>query len=183
MPGSKACNGIMYFVHCVIYKFKLSWMCLPSVTSRHENLSMGTALTFPTCWGFRLIFATVFISNDKNVAHSKWVETHPAQLGFVYNTMGHRKLFQNMRLNQALVILWDGMSQPYASWWICQHFKFTITMHHLSSINLNKLLTDCYFLEVRSTVCGDAIKPIINFVFVMLRHRDENSQIGFRCLT
>ena len=143
----------------------------------------GSSSDVPYMLRFSAHFCNGFLSNDKNVAHSKWVETHPAQLGFVYNTMGHRKLFQNMRLNQALVILWDGMSQPYASWWICQHFKFTITMHHLSSINLNKLLTDCFFLEVRSTVCGDAIKPIINFVFVMLRHRDENSQKGFRCLT
>ena len=35
MPGSNACFGIMYLSHCLIYRFKLSFMCLLSFTSRH----------------------------------------------------------------------------------------------------------------------------------------------------
>ena len=63
---------------------------MDNMTQKRQHVGNVRA-DVPTCWGFRLIFAMVYIlSNDKNVAQRKRVKTHPAQLGFVYQTMGHK---------------------------------------------------------------------------------------------
>ena len=50
----------------------------------------GTSeLTLATHWALRVIFTVVYIYNDKNVASCKWMKTHPALFGFVYNTPIH----------------------------------------------------------------------------------------------
>ena len=83
--------------HCVIYKLKLSWMCLPSLTSCHVfvvwyNDNGQCEKKTSTCrerqsWcPYMLMFSShlcngLYISNDKNrVAQRKWVKTHPGDI-------------------------------------------------------------------------------------------------------
>ena len=51
---------------------------------------------------FWVLFTVVFISNIKNVALCKWVETHPALLGFEYYTTGQNTSLRYACLKQEL---------------------------------------------------------------------------------
>ena len=118
MLGSSACNEIMYFVPLCYIQIQAELDVSPRnyvapsfvVCFKDNGLYDTKTSTCRECQSwcalhvevFALFFAMVYISNKKNVEQCGWVKTHPAQLGYEYNTMGRKTWFQNMRLNQIL---------------------------------------------------------------------------------
>ena len=99
--------GIMCFVPVYHIQIGAKLYVSPSICCRVQFLSIdirnngnngmktasclqGTSeLTLATRWAFQVTFTKVFIYNDKIVASCKWMKTHPALFGFVYNTPIH----------------------------------------------------------------------------------------------
>ena len=165
IPGSEWLIGIMCFVPVYYIQIGAQLDVSPSFCCRvlfssfdirdNGNNGMKTAsrlqgtsgLTLATRYTFRVIFTVVFIYNDKNVASCKWMKTHPALLGFVYNTTGQNTSLRYTWLKQELKPHWLTTST-------CDAQK-----HALVTANVEQLLRDQKQSSTTLT-CWNKTKPI-----------------------
>ena len=81
MPGSNACNGIMYFVPLCFIQIQAELDISPSLTA---DVPYMLRFLSHFCNGLGLYI------NEKKHGATQTARTHTAHLGFVYQSMGRK---------------------------------------------------------------------------------------------